>query len=68
MLADLGARPDIDLVVRCTLSLEDAASVPDTVSALEQAGVTWLLEGFGPGEPPAAVVEMVVGEGPPGGR
>lgn len=65
MLADHGARPDIDLIVRCALSLEEAASVNDTVSALEDAGVTWILEGFGPGQPPAPVVEAIVGDGPP---
>jgi hypothetical protein len=65
MLADFGALPDVDLVVRCALSLEEPASVTDTVSALEDAGVTWILEGFGPRDPPAAVVESIVGNGPP---
>jgi len=65
MLADFGALPDLDLVVRCALSLEDPARVPDTVSSLEEAGVTWILEGFAPGQPPAAVVESIVGRGPP---
>jgi alkanesulfonate monooxygenase SsuD/methylene tetrahydromethanopterin reductase-like flavin-dependent oxidoreductase (luciferase family) len=64
-LTDLGALPDADLVVRCALSLEDPGSVTDTVSALEDAGVTWILEGFGPREPPASVVESIVGNGPP---
>jgi alkanesulfonate monooxygenase SsuD/methylene tetrahydromethanopterin reductase-like flavin-dependent oxidoreductase (luciferase family) len=64
MLADFGALPDVDLVVRCALALEDPASVPDTVSSLDEAGVTWILEGFGPSEPTAAVVESIVARGP----
>ena len=65
VLDDLGASPDIDLVIRCALSLEEPASVADTVSALEEAGVTWILESFGPVEPPAATVERIVERGPP---
>jgi alkanesulfonate monooxygenase SsuD/methylene tetrahydromethanopterin reductase-like flavin-dependent oxidoreductase (luciferase family) len=65
VLAEFGAAPDLDLVVRCALSLEDPAGVADTVSSLDDAGVTWILEGFGPGQPPAAVVESIVGRGPP---
>jgi alkanesulfonate monooxygenase SsuD/methylene tetrahydromethanopterin reductase-like flavin-dependent oxidoreductase (luciferase family) len=65
VLRDLGALPDADLVVRCALSLEDPASVTDTVSALEEAGVTWILESFGPREPPTSIVESIVRNGPP---
>jgi alkanesulfonate monooxygenase SsuD/methylene tetrahydromethanopterin reductase-like flavin-dependent oxidoreductase (luciferase family) len=65
MLADFGARPDLDLVIRCALSLEDPAGVAETVSSLDDAGVTWILEGFGPGQPPVTVVESIVGRGPP---
>ncbi len=65
-LEDLGARPGFDLVIRCALSLDDPASVTDTVAGLEQAGATWLLDSFGVGEPPAAVVEEIVRNGPPG--
>jgi alkanesulfonate monooxygenase SsuD/methylene tetrahydromethanopterin reductase-like flavin-dependent oxidoreductase (luciferase family) len=65
VLADHGARPDIEVVVRCALSLEPAAGVAETVSALEQAGVTWILESFAPGEPPATIVESIVDTGPP---
>jgi hypothetical protein len=61
----LGATPDIDLVVRGALSLEEPSALRRRVSDLEEAGVTWMLEGFGPGEPPAAVVEEVVRRGPP---
>ena len=49
---DLGARPTIDIAVRCALSLEDPARVPDTVAELEESGVTWILEGFPPGDRP----------------
>jgi alkanesulfonate monooxygenase SsuD/methylene tetrahydromethanopterin reductase-like flavin-dependent oxidoreductase (luciferase family) len=61
----LGAAPDIDLVVEGALSLEEPAALRRRLSELEEAGVTWMLEGFGPGEPPAAVVEEVVRRGPP---
>lgn len=64
-LEDLGAGPGFDLVVRCALSLEDPASVPDTIAELESAGATWVLDSFGPGEPSASVVEEIVGNGPP---
>jgi len=64
-LTDLGARPDADLVLRCALSLEDPAAVAGTVAGLEEAGATWLLEGFGPGQP-AAAVERIAENGPPG--
>ena len=64
-LADLGARPGFDLVIRYALSLEDPTSVTDTVAGLEEAGATWVLDSFGPGEPPAAVVEEIVRNGPP---
>lgn len=64
---DLGARPTIDIAVRCALSLEDPARVPDIVSELEESGVTWILEGFPPGEPPDRVMS-VVGDGPPRAR
>jgi alkanesulfonate monooxygenase SsuD/methylene tetrahydromethanopterin reductase-like flavin-dependent oxidoreductase (luciferase family) len=66
-MTDLGARPDIDIVVRCALSREDPAGIPETVGALEESGVTWLLEGFAPGTPPDRVTG-VVGAGPPGDR
>jgi alkanesulfonate monooxygenase SsuD/methylene tetrahydromethanopterin reductase-like flavin-dependent oxidoreductase (luciferase family) len=63
-LIDLGAEPDIDIAVRCVLSLEDPAGVPDTVAALGEAGVTWMLEGVPPGAPPDHVM-AVVSQGPP---
>jgi alkanesulfonate monooxygenase SsuD/methylene tetrahydromethanopterin reductase-like flavin-dependent oxidoreductase (luciferase family) len=61
----LGAQPHIDLVVRCALSLQDPAWLRSGLADLEDAGVTWMLEGFAPGEPPVAVVEDVVRRGPP---
>ena len=61
----LGARPDLDLVVRCSMSLEEPSALRRRVSELGEAGVTWMLEGFAPGEPPPAVVEQVVRRGPP---
>jgi alkanesulfonate monooxygenase SsuD/methylene tetrahydromethanopterin reductase-like flavin-dependent oxidoreductase (luciferase family) len=66
-LTALGARPTIDIAVRCALSREDPARVPDIVSGLEESGVTWILEGFPPGEPPDRVMN-VVGDGPPRAR
>jgi alkanesulfonate monooxygenase SsuD/methylene tetrahydromethanopterin reductase-like flavin-dependent oxidoreductase (luciferase family) len=63
-LVDLGAQPEIDIAVRCALSLEDPGGVPDTVASLEQAGVTWILEAFPPGAPPERV-EAAVTNGPP---
>ena len=61
----LGAPPDIDLVVRCALSVDERGPLQARLSDLDRAGVTWVLESFGPGEPPAAVVEQVVRRGPP---
>ena len=43
---------------------QDPATVPDTLAALEEAGVTWVLEAFPPGAPPDRVT-TVVGQGPP---
>lgn len=63
-LTALGAQPTIDITVRCALSREDPARVPDIVSELEESGVTWMLENFPPGEPPDRVAE-VVEKGPP---
>jgi alkanesulfonate monooxygenase SsuD/methylene tetrahydromethanopterin reductase-like flavin-dependent oxidoreductase (luciferase family) len=63
-LMDLGARPTVDIAVRFALSREDPARVPDIVAELEESGVTWMLEGFPPGESPDRVMN-VVGDGPP---
>lgn len=66
-LEDLGVGPGYDLVIRCALSLADPTTVADTLGELERAGATWMLDSFGPGEPPAAVVEEIVRNGPPRG-
>ena len=66
-LSDLGAKPDIDIAVRATLAVEDPAGVRETVAALQESGVTWLLEAFPPGAPPDRVMSVVV-NGPPAGR
>jgi alkanesulfonate monooxygenase SsuD/methylene tetrahydromethanopterin reductase-like flavin-dependent oxidoreductase (luciferase family) len=63
-LEELGGSPSIDIAIRCALSLEDPAGVAKTVAALEDAGVTWILEAIAPGEQ-AELVERVVGSGPP---
>jgi alkanesulfonate monooxygenase SsuD/methylene tetrahydromethanopterin reductase-like flavin-dependent oxidoreductase (luciferase family) len=64
-LTALGARLDHDIVVRCSLSAEDPAGVPAALAALEDSGVTWVLEGFPPGASPDRVAD-VVADGPPG--
>ena len=66
-LLDLGGRPDMDIAVRAALSIEDPDTVPATVAALQESGVTWLLEAFPPGAPPDRVMSVVV-NGPPAGR
>jgi alkanesulfonate monooxygenase SsuD/methylene tetrahydromethanopterin reductase-like flavin-dependent oxidoreductase (luciferase family) len=63
-LAERGA-PDAgyDLVVRCVLRGLDPAGWSAAVAALEDCGVTWVLEGFNPGVP-ADEVEAVIARGP----
>ena len=63
-LTALGARADIDIVVRFALSGGDASSVRDTVAALGDAGVTWILKAIAPGENPRVVAD-IAGAGPP---
>ena len=63
-LIELGAAPKIDIVCR-----GDSARVTETERArrlaeLEQAGMTWWLESFMPGQDPSEI-ERVVGGGPP---
>jgi alkanesulfonate monooxygenase SsuD/methylene tetrahydromethanopterin reductase-like flavin-dependent oxidoreductase (luciferase family) len=60
-----GARPEIDLVVRFALSSQEAGPLRRRLSELERAGVTWVLEGFEPGQPPASAVEEIARRGPP---
>lgn len=60
-----GASPAIDIVCRGVSGLADRDELPGRFEALEAAGMTWWLESFGAGEPPAQVVEEVVAAGPP---
>jgi alkanesulfonate monooxygenase SsuD/methylene tetrahydromethanopterin reductase-like flavin-dependent oxidoreductase (luciferase family) len=64
-LTDLGAPRSLDVVVRCSLHRLDAAARADVVAALGEAGVTWILEGFGVGQAAAEVADYVAA-GPPG--
>jgi alkanesulfonate monooxygenase SsuD/methylene tetrahydromethanopterin reductase-like flavin-dependent oxidoreductase (luciferase family) len=59
----LGARPDVDIVVRFASSGHDPSRVRDTVAAIEDAGVTWILEAIAPGATRSAVAD-VAGAGP----
>jgi alkanesulfonate monooxygenase SsuD/methylene tetrahydromethanopterin reductase-like flavin-dependent oxidoreductase (luciferase family) len=61
----LGAPAGSDLVVRCVMPRGGPAVLEETVASLEQAGATWILESFGPGEPPASEIEATVAAGPP---
>ena len=62
-LAGLGAPDGHDLAVRCSLRLLGPAERAKAVATAENSGVTWLLEGFGPGVP-AAEIEAVAAGGP----
>jgi alkanesulfonate monooxygenase SsuD/methylene tetrahydromethanopterin reductase-like flavin-dependent oxidoreductase (luciferase family) len=64
-LTDLGADPGTDLVVRAALFREDRAGLAPMMEALARAGVTWILECLGPGEPAASLAEDIVRQGPP---
>jgi alkanesulfonate monooxygenase SsuD/methylene tetrahydromethanopterin reductase-like flavin-dependent oxidoreductase (luciferase family) len=64
-LTDLGAPRSLDVVVRCSLHRLDPAARADVVTELGEAGVTWLLEGFGVGQAAAEVTDYVRA-GPPG--
>ncbi len=63
-LTGLGAPRSLDVAVRCSLHRVDAAARADVVAALSEAGATWVLEGFGVGQP-AADVEAYIAAGPP---
>ena len=64
-LLDEKAPPDIDIICRGTSGTAPAQELAPRFAALEGAGMTWWLESFGRGEPPAAEVEAVVAVGPP---
>jgi alkanesulfonate monooxygenase SsuD/methylene tetrahydromethanopterin reductase-like flavin-dependent oxidoreductase (luciferase family) len=63
-LRRLGAPEDHDLSVRCALHRLQPGARADALATFAQCGVTWVLEGFGPGQP-AAEVEAIVRGGPP---
>ena len=64
-LLDQGGPSDIDIVCRGVSGLAPAHELVPRFAALEEAGMTWWLESFGRGEPPAVEVEAVVAAGPP---
>jgi len=64
-LLDEGGPIDIDIVCRGVTGLAPAHELSSRFAALKEAGMTWWLESFGRGEPPAAEVEAVVAAGPP---
>lgn len=66
-LADLGAPRSLDIVVRCSLHGLDAAARGGVVTQLGDAGVTWMLEGFGITQDAGDVTEYVAA-GPPADR
>lgn len=65
-LTALGGPRSLDIAVRCATHRLRPAERAEAVAALAEAGVTWLLEGFGPGQD-AAEVEAYVRAGPPAG-
>jgi alkanesulfonate monooxygenase SsuD/methylene tetrahydromethanopterin reductase-like flavin-dependent oxidoreductase (luciferase family) len=65
-LTGLGAARSLDIAVRCALHRLPEEQRAGTAAALSEAGVTWLLEAFAPGQD-AATVEAYVRGGPPAG-
>ena len=63
-LLDKGAPDDIDIVAAVCRGQHRPGAAP-RFAALQDAGMTWWLESFGRGEPPAPEVEAVVAAGPP---
>jgi alkanesulfonate monooxygenase SsuD/methylene tetrahydromethanopterin reductase-like flavin-dependent oxidoreductase (luciferase family) len=66
-LTGLGAPRSLDVVVRCSLHRLDAAARGEVVAQLGEAGVTWMVEGFGITQD-AADVTAYVAAGPPADR
>ncbi|MGA7989521.1 MAG: LLM class flavin-dependent oxidoreductase [Candidatus Dormiibacterota bacterium] len=64
-LDTLGAPPDMDIVVRIALAAHHASTVRDTVAALEDAGVTWILEAVAPGATQSKVAQIARAGPPP---
>ena len=65
-LTGLSAGRSLDIAVRCALHRLAEGERAGAAAALADAGVTWLLEAFGPGQD-AAAVEAYVRGGPPAG-
>ena len=63
-LVGYGASPSIDIACRGERASVPANDVPTRFAELEEAGMTWWLESFPPGHPPAEL-EAVVLAGPP---
>jgi alkanesulfonate monooxygenase SsuD/methylene tetrahydromethanopterin reductase-like flavin-dependent oxidoreductase (luciferase family) len=63
-LADLSAPRSHDLVVRVALHQLTGAERDEVVHSMAAAGVTWMLEAFGPGQD-ASEIEAYVRSGPP---
>jgi alkanesulfonate monooxygenase SsuD/methylene tetrahydromethanopterin reductase-like flavin-dependent oxidoreductase (luciferase family) len=66
-LTRLGAPLSLDVVARCSLHRLDAAARAGVVTDLRDAGVTWMLEGFGITQDAADVTDYVAA-GPPADR
>jgi alkanesulfonate monooxygenase SsuD/methylene tetrahydromethanopterin reductase-like flavin-dependent oxidoreductase (luciferase family) len=66
-LTSLGAPRSLDVVVRCSLHRLDAGARAGVVTELGDAGVTWVLEGFGIRQDAADVTDYVAA-GPPAKR
>lgn len=64
-LISLGAAPDIDIVCRGVTDNVPLNQRSTVLTDLEAAGMTWWLESFGAGDPPAQSVERTVLAGPP---
>jgi alkanesulfonate monooxygenase SsuD/methylene tetrahydromethanopterin reductase-like flavin-dependent oxidoreductase (luciferase family) len=65
-LTGLGAARSLDIAVRCALHRMPGDERAVAAATLAEAGVTWLLEAFAPGQD-AAAVEAYVRSGPPAG-
>jgi alkanesulfonate monooxygenase SsuD/methylene tetrahydromethanopterin reductase-like flavin-dependent oxidoreductase (luciferase family) len=63
-LTGLGAARSLDIAVRCALHRMPGDERATAAATLAEAGVTWLLEAFAPGQD-AAAVEAYVRSGPP---
>jgi alkanesulfonate monooxygenase SsuD/methylene tetrahydromethanopterin reductase-like flavin-dependent oxidoreductase (luciferase family) len=59
-----GASEDIDIVCRGATGLVPEAVRAPALQALEEAGMTWWLDSYGPGEPAAEVLDCIR-RGPP---